>query len=70
MFYFNVVVKTIPYFWKSFDEKIGNDFRKMMDKIEKESTNMKGWLGDFWLAIYQQYSSKNLKDYSGVQHLK
>lgn len=63
-------MKIIPYCWKSLDQKIGQDFKKLIDKIEKESTKMSKSLGELWVMIYQQYSNKKLQDYSTQQRLQ
>ena len=68
-FYLRVVVGVVPYCWKSLDQKIGQDFKKLMDRVEKESVSLTGSLGEFWGLVYQQYSNKKLKDYSAQERL-
>lgn len=33
VFYLSVVAKVIPYCWKGLDQKVGQEFKKLMDRV-------------------------------------
>ena len=59
-----MVIKSLPYCWKSLDQKMAQDFKKIMEKIDREADHLPKSLRQFWSVFYQHYNNKKLKDYS------
>ena len=69
-FYLGLLIKALPHFWKSLDEKLAPEAKKIFERIDKEVDDLPSEIKSLWNTLNQQYQSKSLKDYSQGRSLR